>query len=69
MGERKEIKGMWWLFNTPEKQIPGKLIICNDEITLETIGCFDENDPIIHLATQQNPHYDVKCGMLSSTKE
>lgn len=69
MGVRKEIKGMWWLFNTPEIQIPGKLIICNDEITLETIGCFDENDPIIHLATQQNPHYDVICGISSDAKQ
>lgn len=48
MGERKEIKGMWWLFNTPEKQIPRKLIICNDEITLETIGCFDEKEAFSH---------------------
>ena len=69
MEERKEIKGMWWLPNTPEKQIPGTLIIGNDEITLETIGYFDENNPIIHLATQQVPHYDVIWGISSDAKK
>lgn len=69
MEERKEIKGMWWLPNTPEKQIPGTLIIGNDEITLETIGYFDENNPIIHLATQQVPHYDVILGISSDAKK
>ena len=69
MEERKEIKGMWWLPNTPEKQIPGTLIIGNDEITLETIGHFDENNPIIHLATQQVPHHDVIWGISSDAKK
>ena len=69
MEERKEIKGMWWLPNTPEKQIPGTLIIGNDEITLETIGSFDENNPIIHLATQQVPHYNVIWGISSDAKK
>lgn len=69
MEERKEIKGMWWLPNTPEKQIPGTLIIGNDKITLETIGYFDENNPIIHLATQQVPHYDVIWGISSDAKK
>ena len=69
MEERKEIKGIWWLPNTPEKQIPGTLIIGNDEITLETIGYFDENNPIIHLATQQVPHYDVIWGISSDAKK
>lgn len=69
MEEKKEIKGMWWLPNTPEKQIPGTLIIGNDEITLETIGYFDENNPIIHLATQQVPHYDVIWGISSNAKK
>lgn len=69
MEEKKEIKGMWWLPNTPEKQISGTLIIGNDEITLETIGYFDENNPIIHLATQQVPHYDVIWGISSDAKK
>ena len=69
MGERKEIKGMWWLPNTPEKQIPGTLIIGNDEITLETINSFAEDNPIHHIATQKVPQYDVIWGVSSEAKE
>ena len=69
MGERNEIKGMWWLPNTPEKQIPGTLIITNDKIALETINSFAEDNPIHHIATQKVPQYDVIWGISSEAKE
>ena len=65
MGESKEIKGLWWLPNASDNQIPGTLNIRNDRIVLETIGSLAEDNPILHFATGKVPQYDVIWGISS----
>lgn len=55
MGESKEIKGLWWLPNASDNQIPGTLNIRNDRMVLETIGSLAEDNPILHFATGKVP--------------
>ena len=69
MGESKEIKGLWWLPNASDNQIPGTLNIRNDRIVLETIGSLAEGDPILHFAAGKVPQYDVIWGISSDAKE
>lgn len=69
MGESKEIKGLWWLPNASDNQISGTLYVQNDKITLETIGSLAEDNPILHLAKEKVPQYDVIWGISSDAKE
>lgn len=69
MGESKEIKGLWWLPNTSDNQIPGTLNIRNERIVLDTIGSLAEGDPILHFAAGKVPQYDVIWGISSDAKE
>ena len=69
MGESKEIKGLWWLPNRSDNQIPGTLNIRNDRIVLETIGSLAEDNPILHLTKEKVPQYDVIWGISSEAKE
>ena len=69
MGESKEIKGLWWLPNASDNQIPGTLYVQNDKITLETIGSLAEDNPILHLTKEKVPQYDVIWGISSEAKE
>ena len=58
MDESKEIKGVWWLPNASNNQIPGTLNVRNDRIVLETIGSLAEDNPILHFAAGKVPQYD-----------
>ena len=69
MGESKEIKGLWWLPNASDNQIPGTLYVQNDKITLETIGSLAEENPILRFAAEKVPQYDVIWGISSDAKE
>lgn len=65
----KEIKGLWWLPNASDSQIPGTLNIRNDRIVLETIGSLAEDNPIHYFTTGKVPQYDVIWGISSDAKE
>ena len=65
----KEFKGLWFLPNASDNQIPGTLIVERDLITLETIGVLGSDSPIDHIAGESVPQYDVIWGISSEAKE
>ena len=69
MNAVKTYKGLWWLPDIPDKQIPGILTVENDAIILETIGCMGIDSAIARFVEKNAPSYDVIWGMSSDAEE
>ena len=69
MRESKSYKGLWWLPDDTNNQIPGTLLVERDNIVLETIGVFGENDFLNHIIGDNVILYNVVWGISSEAKE
>ena len=69
MLETKIYKGLWWLPERTDNQIPGTLTVEKNKISLETIGVLDNDNPLTHYSDRNAPHYDVIWGISSEAKE
>lgn len=69
MAEKKEYKGLWWLPEASDKQVPGILVVEKSKISLETIGVLGLDNPLSHFADRNVPCYDVIWGISLKAKE
>jgi hypothetical protein len=68
MNKTKIYKGLWWLPDSSDKQIPGALIVERRKITLETIGALGADDPISHFADGNAHKHEVIWGISSDAQ-